>query len=75
MFKKKADGGYTDVVKIIVALAPRERWGIYRKFSTGNIILWTTHLLQRTAIRDGQAEAARFSLDPNNPNEFEVREQ
>ena len=70
MFNKSADGGYTDVVTIIVAQTPRGRWGIYRKFSTGQIVLWTTHLLRRSALREGQAEAIRFGLDVNNPEEF-----
>jgi len=73
MFTKHASGGYTDIVKIIVAETPRQRWGIYRVFSTGQTVLWTTHLLRRTAIREGQAEAIKFGLDPNNPKEFEVR--
>jgi len=73
MFNKSSAGGYTDVTKIIIALTPKERWGVYRQFSTGQAVLWTTHLLQRSAVHDGKAQAEKFGLDFNNPDEFEVR--
>ena len=74
MFNKSADGGYTDITKIIIALTPKQRWGIYRQFSNGNTVLWTTHMLRRTAVREGQEEAKKFGLNPEDPTEFEVRD-